>query len=53
MLRRYEMYSISTDASPADVRRLADAFRNCGRFIPEVLDSAIGTNLSDAPIRLV
>src|ERR1700731_4179080 len=47
------MYSISTDASPADVRRLADAFRNCGRFIPEVLDSAIGTNLSDAPIRLV
>ena len=53
MLRRYEMYSISPDASPADVRRLADAFRNCGRFIPEVLDSAIGTNLSDAPIRLV
>jgi hypothetical protein len=53
VLRRYEMYSISPDAPPADVRRLADAFRYCGRFIPEVLDSAIGTNLSEAPVRLV
>jgi hypothetical protein len=53
VLRRYEMYSISPDAAPADVRQLAEAFRQCGRFIPEVLDSAIGTNLSDAPIRLV
>ena len=53
MLRRYEMYSISPDATPAAVRRLADAFLHCGRFIPEVLDSAIGTNLSEAPVRLV
>ena len=53
MLRRYEMYSISPDAPPAAVRQLADAFLHCGRFIPEVLDSAIGTNLSDAPVRLV
>jgi len=53
VLRRYEMYSISPGAPPASVRRLADAFLNCGRFIPEVLDSAIGTNLSDAPVRLV
>ena len=53
MLRRYEMYSISPDAPPAAVRRLADAFLRCGDFIPEVLDSAIGTNLSDAPVRLV
>jgi len=53
VLRRYEMYSISPDAPPAAVRRLADAFVRCGEFIPEVLDSAIGTNLSDAPVRLV
>jgi hypothetical protein len=53
VLRRYEMYSISPDAPPAAVRRLADAFVRCGDFIPEVLDSAIGTNLSDAPVRLV
>jgi len=53
VLRRYEMYSIDPAAPPAAVRHLADAFRLCGRFIPEVLDSAIGTNLSDAPVRLV
>jgi len=53
VLRRYEMYSISPDAPPAAVRRLADAFLQCGTFIPEVLDSAIGTNLSEAPVRLV
>jgi hypothetical protein len=53
VLRRYEMYSISPDAPPAAVRRLADAFLHCGEFIPEVLDSAIGTNLSEAPVRLV
>jgi hypothetical protein len=53
VLRRYEMYSIRPDAPPAAVRSLADAFLHCGRFIPEVLDSAIGTNLSEAPVRLV
>ncbi len=53
MLRRYEMYSIAPGAPPAAVRRLADAFVHCGEFIPEVLDSAIGTNLSEAPVRLV
>jgi hypothetical protein len=53
VLRRYEMYSISPDAPPTAVRRLADAFLRCGSFIPEVLDSAIGTNLSEAPVRLV
>jgi hypothetical protein len=53
VLRRYEMYSIGPDAPPAAVRGLADAFVHCGRFIPEVLDSAIGTNLSEAPVRLV
>ena len=53
MLRRYEMYSIHPDASPAAVRRLTESFLQCGRFIPEVLDSAVGTNLSDAPVRLV
>jgi len=53
VLRRYEMYSISHTAAPAAVRRLADAFLHCGEFIPEVLDSAIGTNLSEAAVRLV
>ena len=53
MLRRYEMYSLDPAAAPVAVRRLADAFLACGRYIPEVLDSAVGTNLTDAPVRLV
>ena len=53
MLRRYEMYSLDPNASPAAVQRLTQSFLECGRFVPEVLDSAVGTNLSDAPVRLV
>jgi hypothetical protein len=53
MLRRYEMYSLHPDAAPAAVQRLTQSFLDCGRFIAEVLDSAVGTNLSDAPVRLV
>ena len=32
---------------------LATACRRCGQFIPEVLYSAVGWNLSDAPVHLV
>ena len=53
MLRRYEMYSIRPDAPAAEVERFADSFLRCGSIIPEVLDSAIGTNLSDVPLQLV
>ncbi len=53
MLRRYEMYSIRPDAPPDEVQRLADSFLRCGSIIPEVLDSAVGTNLSDLPLQLV
>ena len=53
MLRRYEMYSLREDAAPAAIQRLTQSFLECGRFIPEVLDSMVGTNLSDAPVRLV
>jgi len=35
------------------VERLEGAFLDCGRFIPEVLHSAVGTNLSTAPVQLV
>jgi hypothetical protein len=53
MLRRFEVYALSPDAAAGRVRDLEAACRHCGRFIPEVLDSAVGTNLSDAPVQLV
>ncbi len=53
MLRRFEVYALRPDAPVQSVRRLEAACRDCGRFIPEVLDSAVGTNLSDAPVQLV
>ena len=53
VLRRFEMYSLRDHASPDAVARLRTALRDCARFIPEVLHSAIGTNLSSAPVDLV
>jgi hypothetical protein len=53
MLRRFEMYALRSDADPVAVERLERAFLECGRFIPEVLHSAVGTNLSRAPVQLV
>ena len=53
MLRRFELYAVPPDASPEDVRTLARACRDSGRYIPEVLDSAVGANRSDAPVRVV
>jgi hypothetical protein len=53
VLRRFELYTLETDASHHGVRALERACRDCGRFIPEVLDSAVGWNRSDAPVQLV
>jgi len=53
MLRRFEVYALHPDASADRARDLEAACRNCGRLIPEVLDNAVGTNLSDAPVQLV
>src|ERR1700688_5235745 len=53
MLRRFEVYAIRPDACVGAGRGLDAACANCGRFIPEVLDSIVGTNLSDAPVQLV
>jgi len=47
------MYALRADADPAAVQRLERAFLDCGHFIPEVLHSAIGTNLSTAPVQLI
>jgi hypothetical protein len=53
MLRRFEVYALRPDAPDPAVRALEEACRRCGRFIPEVIDCAVGTNLSDAPVQLV
>ncbi len=53
MLRRFEVYALRPDAPVERVRDLEAACRQCGRFIPEVIDGAVGTNLSDAPVQLV
>jgi hypothetical protein len=53
MLRRFEIYSVAASASREKVARLDGACRHCGRYIPAVLDSAVGRNLSDAPAQMV
>lgn len=53
MLRRFEAYSIREGAPAAVVQSLRVALRDCARFIPEVLDSAVGTNRSREPLHLV
>lgn len=53
MLRRFEMYSVAQEAADDAVRALATACRRCGEYIAEVSHSAVGWNLSDAPVQLV
>ncbi len=53
MLRRVEVYAIAADAPAPAVQRFVEACRRCGRHIPEVLDSAVGWNRSEAPVHLV
>lgn len=52
MIRRFEIYALSPDAPATAVRGLRRALQDCGRHIPEVLDSAIGTNQTDTPVQL-
>ncbi len=53
MLRRFEVYALDPGAPAERGRALQAACRDCGLHIPEVLDCAVGTNLSDAPVQLV
>jgi hypothetical protein len=53
MFRRFEVYALAPDAPLERVRALEAACRHCGRFIPDIIDCAVGTNLSDAPVQLV
>jgi Stress responsive A/B Barrel Domain len=53
MLRRFEIYTLAEGVSDDDAARLADVFRRCGRFIPELTHSVVGMNLSPAAVDLV
>jgi Stress responsive A/B Barrel Domain len=53
MLRRFELYGLQPAVAPDAAQRLAEACRLCGHHIPEVLDNAVGTNSSDAPVDVV
>jgi hypothetical protein len=43
------MYSIRSDVDPRAVEAMEAAFLRAGRYIPELLHSAVGRNLSAAP----
>ncbi len=53
MLRRLECYRIPADVPRERVDALETALRDCARYIPEVLCSALGHNRSDAAVDLV
>jgi hypothetical protein len=53
VLRRFELYALAPDAPGDAVESLATAARRCGRYIPEVRYSAVGHNVSGAPVDLV
>jgi hypothetical protein len=52
ILRRFEIYSY-TPGTPEPLRKaMALSMQDCARYIPEVLDSAIGAHLGEAPLDL-
>jgi hypothetical protein len=53
MLRRLETYGFHPDTTSEQIEDLARVLRRTGWFIPEVLDSAVGLNRSDAGVDLV
>jgi hypothetical protein len=53
MQRRFEMYGLPADASEETRQHLAAVLRDTGRYIPLVLDSAVGWNTSSTPVDLV
>ncbi len=53
MLRRFEIYSLNAGAPTTQLEAFRAACARCGEFIPEVLHSRVGHNVSDAPVQLV
>jgi hypothetical protein len=53
MLRRFEIYSVRPEISGSTIDEMRNAFLRCGRYIPELLHCAVGTNLSSAPVNII
>jgi hypothetical protein len=53
VLRRFESYAFDEAATAEQIGDLAAALRRCGEFIPEVHDSLVGMNRSEADVALV
>lgn len=53
MLRRFEIYKVRDDVPKRTVVKFESILRDCGRFIPQVLHSAVGRNLSRANATMV
>jgi hypothetical protein len=53
VLRRFEIYTMRDGVPPEHERALETAFRRCGDFIPEMLHSVVGKNLSEVPVHMV
>jgi hypothetical protein len=52
-IRRWEMFSLASDAPVHARERLGRAMRDCDRFIPGITRCAVGTNTAGGPIELV
>ena len=53
MLRRFQLYTVRRNVSEHAISNMANLFSNCGRFIPEVLHSFVGRNLSKTSVHLI
>ena len=53
MLRRFEMYKMRDGTSAETVAELEEVLRGCGAYIPQVLHSVVGSNLTDANVDMV
>ncbi len=53
MLRRFEMYKMRDGTSAETVAELEDVLRGCGKYIPQVLHSVVGRNLTDTNVDMV
>jgi len=53
VLRRFESYAFHEAATAEQIADLVSVLRRCGQFIPEVRDSRVGLNQSEADVALV
>jgi len=53
MLRRFEMYKMRDGVPAETVAELEEILRGCGKYIPQVLHSVVGSNTTDAGVDMV